>query len=146
MKEVNVCVPFFINNDNMEYHLKGCVIDNLEDIHKNLFKDNMNLDVYEPRSYDLNHPNTPIGYDDDVTEYPNQSDIIKARVLRYIKNSNGHDCLEIQVLDSLYYHKLKEPCIKLNGYCTIQNNTVHIEKITRITLADRNTFGLINNI
>lgn len=144
MKEINVSLPFFINRENMEYYLKGYKINNLEEIHNTLFKDGMNLDVYEPRISDPNHPDRLSEYE---SEYPNQSDVIKAKVIRYIKNNAGEDRLEVNIIDSLYYFKLKEPCIKLNGYCTIMDdNKIHIDKITRITLADRNSFGVIDCI
>lgn len=127
MKQAIVRVPFFLNDNNMEYLLKGNLILNLDEVHDNmLFKNGYN--IYVPRQSD---PNRPI----DMSEYPNQSDTIVAKAIRYI---NGEvKCLEIELIDSLYYHKLREPCIKLNGYCIIEGNTIMITKITRMTLADR---------
>ena len=76
----------------------------------------------------------------ELSEYPDESDRIVAKVLRYIKSPDGNDSLEIELIDSLYYYKLTQPVIKLNGYFNLgdEKNTIHISSITRLTLADRN--------
>lgn len=134
MKTAIVKVPFFINENNMQYLLKGYIIDNLDEVYSTLLFKN-GTDIYEARENDLG---IPVSY----KEYPNQSDVIKAKAIRYLEE-NGIRYLEIELIDSLYYHRLKEPVIKLNGYCTVNFNeklcsdVIHIENITRITLADR---------
>lgn len=122
MKQAKVQVPFFINNDNMQYYLKGRMIKDLSEVHNILFK-NGNC-IFKPRSKS------------EKTEYPNISDTIVANAIRYIEGNTP--MLEIELLDSLYYHKLREPCIKINGYAEIdEQGYIIITKVTRMTLADR---------
>lgn len=147
MKKVTAIVKFFLNEDNMEYLLKGNKIDNLEEVHHNIFtniKTNKGfIYIYEPRATDPNHPDNRFDNTHKhipTTEFPDDSDQIVAKVLRYINNDEGKDGLEIEIINSLYYHKLREPCIKLNGYySTSEDGSLHIERITRLTLADRNS-------
>ena len=146
MKEVKVIVKFFMNKNNMEYLLKGNTIDNFDEIHTNIFNElnsNGSILVYEPRRNDPNHPNNRYKTHMkkvELSEYPDESDRIVAKVLRYIKSPDGNDSLEIELIDSLYYYKLTQPVIKLNGYFNLgdEKNTIHISSITRLTLADRN--------
>ena len=127
MKQAKVKVPFFLNDRNMEYLLSGAKIVNIDEVHeKMLFQNGVN--IYIPRKYDPNRP---------VNEYPDISDTIVGKAIRYIEGTDNN-YLEIELLDSLYYHKLKEPCIKINGYCVIEGGNITIKKITRLTLADRN--------
>ena len=127
MKQAKVKVPFFLNDRNMEYLLSGAKVINLDEVHeKMLFQNGVN--IYIPRKYDPNRP---------VNEYPDISDTIVGKAIRYIEGTDNN-YLEIELLDSLYYHKLKEPCIKINGYCVIEGGNITIKKITRLTLADRN--------
>lgn len=126
MKQAKVKVPFFLNDRNMEYLLSGAKVINLDEVHeKMLFQNGVN--IYIPRKYDPNRP---------VNEYPDISDTIVGKAIRYIEGTDNN-YLEIELLDSLYYHKLKEPCIKINGYCVIEGGNITIKKITRLTLADR---------
>lgn len=37
MKQITAVVDFFMNKDNMQYLLKGNEIDNLDEVHHNLF-------------------------------------------------------------------------------------------------------------
>ena len=113
----------------MQYLLKGNQIDNLDEVYNELLFKN-GTDIYEARqSEDKNISNT-------YEEYPNQSDIIKAKAVRFI-DEGDIKYLEIELIDSLYYHKLKEPVIKINGYCEIIEDVIHITNVTRITLADK---------
>lgn len=126
MKQAKVKVPFFLNDRNMEYLLSGAKVINLDEVHeKMLFQNGVN--IYMPRKYDPNRP---------VNEYPDISDTIVGKAIRYIEGTDNN-YLEIELLDSLYYHKLKEPCIKINGYCVIEGGNITIKKITRLSLADR---------
>jgi hypothetical protein len=128
VKTAVVKIPFFINEQNMAYLLKGFKIGNLQEVHEEmLFK--MGDAIYAEREHN-----------DGVNEFPNISDKRVARAVRYIKGSpNLNDGLEVELLDSLYYHKLREPCIKVNGYCEIDDKGyMIITKVTRLTLADRN--------
>lgn len=147
MKNVKTTVEFFMNKENMKDLLKGNVIDNFEEMHNNLFKDlesnNGSFYIYETRIIDPNHPDNKYGKHQLTrktnSEYPDESDTIVARALRYIKNDKGNDCLEIELIDSLYCTKLNNPVIKVNGYyTTTDTGGLHMEKITRLTLADRN--------
>ena len=128
MKQAIVKVPFFLNDNNMEYLLSGAKIINLNEVHeKMLFQSGHN--IYVPRASD---PNRPL-----LSEYPDINDTVVAKALQYIEGYDNN-YLNIELLDSLYYHKLKNPCIKINGYCTIEDGNIIITKITRLTLADRN--------
>lgn len=127
MKQVKVKVPFFLNDRNMEYLLSGAKIVNLDEAYeKMLFQNGVN--IYVPRKSDPNRP---------LSEYPDISDRIVGKAIRYIEGEDNN-YLKIELLDSLYYHKLKEPCIKINGYCVIEDGSITIKKIVRLTLADRN--------
>ena len=44
MKEITAIVKFFLNEDNMEYLLKGNKIDNLEEVHHNIFTNIKTID------------------------------------------------------------------------------------------------------
>lgn len=127
MKTVKADVPFFLNKDNMQYLLKGSVITNLDEVHsKMLFKSGNN--IYVPRNDDPNHP----------VAFPTIDDTIVAKALRYKTTESGTNVLEIEIIDSLYYHKLRQPCIKVNGVCEIdEDHNITITKVTRLTLADR---------
>jgi hypothetical protein len=112
----------------MEYLLSGAKIINIDEVHeKMLFQNGTN--IYVPRKNDSNKPL--------LSEYPDISDTIVGKAIRYIEETDNN-YLEIELLDSLYYHKLKEPCIKINGYCVIEGGDITIKKVTRLTLADRN--------
>lgn len=146
MKEAITIVEFFMNEDNMQYLLKGMTIDNLSEIHRNLFTNIENqkgsIFIYEPRRSDPNHPDNRFDntYKKHNTQFPDESDEIVAKVLRYVSRPDGKDALEIEVINSLFFSKLHEPVIKLNGYySTLENGTLHIDKIVRLTLADRNS-------
>ena len=147
MKEVTAIIDFFMNEDNMQYLLKGNEINNLNEVHHNIFTNIENqkgsIFVYEPRHNDPNHPDNKFDNNDKKrhnTEFPDESDKIVAKVLRYVKRPNGKDALEIEITDALFFSKLNEPVIKLNGYySTSEDGTIHIDKIVRLTLADRNS-------
>lgn len=126
MKQAIVKVQFFINNNNMEYLLSGAKILNLNEVHeKMLFQ--LGNNVYKERDNGSNN----------TTEYPGISDTIVAKAIRFIEGTDN-DYLELELLDSLYYHKLKEPCIKVNGYCISDEvGNIIITKVTRLSLADR---------
>lgn len=132
MKTVIVKVPFFVNKNNMQYLLKGYQIDNLDEVYNELLFKN-GTDIYEARQIS---EDTDISNTYTYEEYPNQSDIIKAKAVRFIDEGDTK-YLEIELIDSLYYHKLKEPVIKINGYCEIIEDMIHITSVTRITLADK---------
>ena len=128
MKTAVVKIPFFMNEQNMAHLLKGLKIGNLQEVHEDmLFK--AGYDIYSERETIY-----------EGAEFPNISDRKVGKAIRYIKGSpNMNDGLEVELLDSLYYHKLREPCIKVNGYCEMDDKGyMIITKVTRLTLADRN--------
>lgn len=147
MKEAKAIVHFFMNKDNMKDLLKGNTIDNLDEVHYNLFTNIENkggsIFIYEPRRDDPHHPDNKISVKSKMkhnTEFPDEADRIVAKVLRYIDDIDGKDALEIEILDALFFSKLDEPIIKLNGYFSISKNGIfHIDEIVRITLADKNS-------
>ena len=143
MKGMKAIVKFFMTKSNMEYLLKGISISNFDDVRTNLFKDISNkllLHIYEPRSNDPNHPDNKVNYEGSyhLSEYPDDSDRIVAKVLRYIRDNKGDDYLEIEIIDSLYFSKLNQPVIKINGYYELSDGAIKIKKVSRLTLADRN--------
>ena len=143
MKEMKAIVKFFMTKSNMEYLLKGISISNFDDVRTNLFKDISNkllLHIYEPRSNDPNHPDNKVNYEGSyhLSEYRDGSDRIVAKVLRYIRDNKGDDCLEIEIIDSLYFSKLNQPVIKINGYYELSDGAIKIKKVSTLTLADRN--------
>ena len=130
-KESKAIVNFFMTKKNMSYLLKGNKITNFDEVRNNLFKSISNnngmIFIYEPRVSDPN------------SEYPDEGDNIVAKVLRYIRDEeNGEDSLEIEVINSLYYSKLDQPVIKMNGYYELENGEFKIKEISRLTLANRN--------
>ena len=127
MKRAIVLVPFFVNKNNMAKVLSGRVIKNFDDIPSMLFNSGNN--IYLPRTQSSD------------SEYPNIKDIVVAKALSYIKaNPQGNfnePMLQLELYDSLYYHKLRKPCIKINGYMELDEaGYIEITKITRLTLAD----------
>lgn len=145
MKEAITRVKFFMTKNNMEFLLKGIKIDNLDDVRRNIFEHintNGSIYVYEPRLDDPHHPDNRLDNTYKhihTSEFPDASDEIIGKVLRFINGNNGDDSLEIEIINSLYFAKLREPCIKVNGYYSISSDgSIHIDKITRLTLADRN--------
>lgn len=115
-------VPFFMNKLNMQYLLKGITISNIDELKDILFKNG--YDVYKAREVQKD------------SEYPTQDDVVIGKAIRYFER-DGKGYLEVDVKDSLYYMKLKNPCIKINGYCVSEDNaSITITKVTRITIAD----------
>lgn len=148
-KESKAIVNFFMTKKNMSYLLKGNKITNFDEVRNNLFKSISNnngmIFIYEPRVSDPNHPNNRVNFREGNmqichnSEYPDEGDNIVAKVLRYIRDEeNGEDSLEIEVIDSLYYSKLDQPVIKMNGYYELENGEFKIKEISRLTLANRN--------
>lgn len=123
MKEITSTVPFFINKDNMQLLLKGRCIKNLDEVYKNiLFQIGKN--IYEPRQVSGN-------------EYASISDRVVAKAIKFIDGGDSKDnFLQIEIIDSLYWSKLRVPCIKVNGYCVEEDNGIRITKVTRLSLAD----------
>lgn len=145
LKQTKAIIKFFMTKNNMNYLLKGNSISNFDKVRDNLLsnisKDRSIKFIYEPRKSDPNHPNNNDLYENLYThesEYPDSGDRIVAKILRYIHDENNEDSLEIEIIDSLYYAKLSQPVIKINGYCSIDNGNIVITNITRLTLADRN--------
>lgn len=132
MKQATAKVPFFLNDTNMNYLLKGMKIGNLKEVHDEmLFKISNNI-------YAEREP----GYE--TSEYPDIHDIVVAHSLRYIKGKENN-YLEIELVNSLYYSKLREPVIKINGYCEIDDKGyIIITKVTRLTLADKNPISILD--
>lgn len=148
-KESKAIVNFFMTKKNMSYLLKGNKISNFDEIRDNLFKSISNnngmIFIYEPRVSDPNHPNNRVNFREvnkkmnHISEYPDDGDNIVAKVLRYIRDEeNGEDSLEIEVINSLYYSKLDQPVIKMNGYYELEDGEFKIKEISRLTLANRN--------
>lgn len=132
MKETKAIVKFFMTKSNMEYLLKGISISNFDEVRTNLFKDISNklLYIYEPRSNDPNHPDNKVNYEGSyhLSEYPDDGDRIVAKVLRYMRNNKDDDYLEIEIIDSLYFSKLNQPVIKINGYYELSDGAIKIKK------------------
>lgn len=127
MKRAIVLVPFFINKSNMSKVLSGRIISNFDEIKDMLFKHGSN--IYLPRTTS------------EDSEYPSIKDVIVAKALRYIDaNPRGNiidPMLQLELHDSLYYHRLKNPCIKINGYAELDEaGYIEITKVTRLTLAE----------
>lgn len=120
MKKAIVKVPFFMNKTNMPRLLHGRVIKNFDEARSMIF--NSGNSVYLPRSFA------------EVSEYPSIKDIVVATAIRYISET---DQLELELKDSLYFHKLRKPCIKINGYMELDEaGYIIITKVTRLTLAE----------
>ncbi len=120
MKKAIVKVPFFMNKTNMPCLLHGRVIKNFDEARSMIF--NSGNSVYLPRS------------SAEVSEYPSIKDIVVATAIRYISET---DQLELELKDSLYFHKLRKPCIKINGYMELDEaGYIIITKVTRLTLAE----------
>lgn len=122
VKSTTAIVSWFINEQNMEYLFFGDKITNLDEIRKSV---TTGTHIYAPR-------------DDkrliEEKEYPNINDVI---VAEYIGMTNDGK-VNIKVLDPLYFAKLSNPTIKMNGYCIKENSEITITKLTRLTLANKN--------
>lgn len=134
MKEAKATIEFYINKDNMEEVLNGKTIVNFDEMHANLFnhvsKINEFFPIYESRTRSTSHK----------SEYPDINDRIIGKVVRYIQSDRirRYPALEVEFLDSLYYCKLDNPVIKLNGYFQeTEDGNLYMSEITRITLASR---------
>lgn len=133
MKEITNIIPFFINPDNMQYLLKGKIIENFDEIHTNLIKNikqtNGILPIYNSREKESIHK----------SEYADIEDEIIGKIVRYIKDENGHNALEVEIINSLVFCKINNPVIKINGYCyETEDGNIHISEITRLTIGSMN--------
>jgi len=134
MKQSIADIELLMNKDNMQFLMKGYTIRNFDEIKDLIFAESDKPFVYKARKYDKN---TVLNA---YSEYPNNSDEIVGRAMEYFE-SDGKRFLKVDITDSLSYAMLDNACIKLNGYCTVgcdeDGDYIIINKITRITLADR---------
>lgn len=135
MKEATKIVPFFVNPDNMQYLLNGKVITNFNEMHNEIFNNLKKVNngiypIYESRKKDSIHK----------SEYADIDDKIIAKIVRYIKNDNGHNALEIEFIDALTCCKIDNPVIKINGYFyDTEDGNIRIGEVTRLTLSSMNS-------
>lgn len=126
MKTATVKIPFFINESNMAHILKGLKIGNLQEVHEEMLFQ-AGHDIYEAREPEYKE-----------SEFPNIKDRQVGKAIRYIKGEVDN-YLEVELIDSLYYSKLREPVIKINGYYDMdEKGYIIITKVSRLSLADRN--------
>lgn len=131
MKQAITEIEFFMNRDNMEYLMKGYTIKNFDDIKDLIFAESETPFIYAARKYD------PKAVLNATSEYPNSSDTIMGKILGYLEK-DGKRYLKIEFADTLTYSMINNPCIKVNGYCTVNSDdSITINKITRVTIADR---------
>ena len=132
-----VLVPFLINKLNQELLLNGTSIDNINEIPQmiaNMINDN-HIYVYQQRVKTLEYQNITL-----ESQYPDTGDIIVGEVIAINLDIPDEPKLVIDLsdstrFDSLYYSKLNDPVIRVNGYChNVDDYTIHIDKITRLTL------------
>lgn len=132
-----VLVPFLINSFNQELLLNGTSIDNINEIPQmiaNMIKDN-HIYVYQQRVKTPEYQNIT-----HESQYPDTGDIIVGEVIAINLDIPDEPKLVIDLsdstrFDSLYYSKISDPVIRVNGYChDINDHTIHIDKITRLTL------------
>lgn len=138
IKNTVVDVPFFINKNNQQYLLKGMKIENFEEEYNSIFETNSKVYVYMPRE-DTEYS------DIERTQYPDSYDVIVAEAVG-IYTINNEIVLRIKLIDSLYYSKLCEPCIRINGFCTINSESIHIDEVTRLTLSNRKSQMLMSSV
>lgn len=132
-----VLVPFLINKLNQELLLNGTSIANIDEIPQmiaNMINDN-HIYVYQQRVKALEYQNIT-----HESQYPDTGDIIVGEVIAINLDIPDEPKLVIDLsdstrFDSLYYSKLNDPVIRVNGYChNVDDYTIHIDKITRLTL------------
>lgn len=132
-----VLVPFLINKLNQELLLNGTSIANIDEIPQmiaNMINDN-HIYVYQQRVKTLEYQNIT-----HESQYPDTGDIIVGEVIAINLDIPDEPKLVIDLsdstrFDSLYYSKLNDPVIRVNGYChDVDDHTIHIDKITRLTL------------
>ena len=132
-----VLVPLLVNSLNQELLLNGTSIDNIDEIPQmiaNMIKDN-HIYVYQQRVKALEYQNIT-----HESQYPDTGDIIVGEVIAINLDIPDEPKLVIDLsdntrFDSLYYSKLNDPVIRVNGYChNVDDYTIHIDKITRLTL------------
>lgn len=122
MQNKIVKVPWFINKNNQEYILDGKKIGNIEEVIT--LADTTGFGVFAPRDDE--------GFETHESNYPDDSD----RVVGVVMSADS-DGVEIEIYDSLYYSKLSDPVIRVNGYCTEEDNIINIHNVTRLTLTER---------
>jgi hypothetical protein len=139
VKEAVTKIEFFMNKDNMQYLMKGYVIKNFDQIKDLIFAESDSPFVYAARDY---KGKTPVF--NAQSEYPSISDMVMGKVVGYCEE-DGKRFLKVALADSLSYSMMSDPCIKVNGYCTVGyedgQDFIIIDKVTRLTIADRNSGG-----
>lgn len=132
MKKMNIIVPFYINPHNMKQILNGKIIENFEEMHNGIIENIKHSSkgihpIYKAREKEDIHK----------SEYPDIGDEIIALVLRYVKNDNNHNALELEVINSLAFCKLDNPVIKIHGYFyDTEDGNIDITKVTRLTIGN----------
>ena len=128
-KVTSVDIPFFVTEQNQEYLLDGYTIDNSVEVIEMIKKkidSKEELNVFKIR-IDPQEPQT--GHD---SEYPDVNDEIVGRAIGV---HNGK--LRVVLYNTLYYSKLSDPVIRINGYCVKKDKSIHITNITRLSLSNR---------
>lgn len=131
MKECIVHIPFFTNKENEQYLLEGYKISNRESIPILLSEMKVNLNkmyVYKSR---VNKEISIFTNIEHESEWPDNNDFIVGEVVGIHK-----DELDINITDTLYYSKLNDPKIRINGYMIINKDAKEfiLTKITRLTI------------
>ena len=132
-----VLVPLLVNPLNQELLLNGTSIDNIDEIPQmiaNMIKNN-HIYVYQQRIKAPEYQNIT-----HESQYPDTGDIIVGEVIAINLDIPDEPKIVIDLsdstkFDSLYYSKISDPVIRVNGYChDINDHTIYIDKITRLTL------------
>lgn len=132
-----VLVPLLVNPLNQELLLYGTSIDNIDEIPQmiaNMIKNN-HIYVYQQRIKAPEYQNIT-----HESQYPDTGDIIVGEVIAINLDIPDEPKIVIDLsdstkFDSLYYSKISDPVIRVNGYChDINDHTIYIDKITRLTL------------
>lgn len=127
-KNTIVKIPRFIipNESNLSKY-KIC---NIDDSIDKLYKEFRRIYVYKPRSEVFN----------DLYPANSMSNILpmkKDKIVGIIVGIDKvNDVFNIKIIDTLYYSKLNNPCIKVNGIGKINDSeqTIHITSILRVTM------------
>lgn len=140
MKECIVDIPFFVNNENMQYLLNGRSITNISDYPKlasNYVKE-FNGNIYKTRDKEEGISFVP---EHDSAIYSDNGDIIVGKIVGINDSS-----LTINIIESLYYSKLNDPRIRVNGLYIEDGDETHIKiiKFTRLTLSSYSNKNNLN--
>lgn len=131
MKEAKVKVPFFVNKLNQEYLLDGKRYKDFDVIHNSVFT-NCNGFIYKPRRDGIIEDYKGSEY----SMFSKAGDQIVGKSISLEEDEN-QAYLNIILYDTLYFSMLKDPVIKVNGMCIIEDNIIDFVKPLRYSLDDR---------